>query len=78
MKIVVVHFIPDVAWADQRQATETAPGWHVADYSMDRSKVRLTYFDDAKAEAAVRRLSASPHVAETHVGEPPTRFTRRP
>jgi hypothetical protein len=78
MRIVVVTFLPGVEWGEQRKATETAPGWHVADYSMDRSRVRLTYYDDAKAVAAVRRLSASPHVADVHLKEPPTRFTRRP
>lgn len=78
MKIVVVTFTPAVDWAEQRQATEAAPGWHVADYSMDRSRVRLTYFEDAKAVAAVPILSASRHVVEAHVEELPTRFTRRP
>jgi hypothetical protein len=77
MKIVVVRFEPDIDWASQRQATEAAPGWHVADYSMDRLRVRLSFYDDAKAAAAIPLLTASPHVAGAHVEELQNRHSRR-
>lgn len=76
MRIAVVTFAPGLDWGEQRQATELVTGWHVADYSMDRQRVRLTFFDDAKAAAAVPILAASPHVADVHLEEPPPHIPR--
>jgi hypothetical protein len=76
MRIVIVAFTAGAAWAQQRQATEQAPGWHVADYAMDRTHVRLTFFDDAKAAAAVPILAASPHVADVRLDQPRPQLPR--
>jgi hypothetical protein len=76
MQNVIVTFTSGTEWAQQRQATEQAPGWHAADYAMDRTHVRLTFFDDAKAAAAVPILAASPHVADVRLEEPPPRIPR--
>jgi hypothetical protein len=76
MRTAIVTFAPGLDWGEQRQAAGLAPGWHVADYSMDCQRVRLTFFDDAKAAAAVPILAASPHVADVHLEQSPPHTPR--